>query len=117
MGAGGLVGLRLRRPELLPDGVQRPGLLRGRPADPPALNGAYVRAEQEQADYLTDLPDIYGAHGVQGAYVYEFATSDPYSPGPAGDLDMDSLGLPKSVDVGREQKESFRAPARRFGAG
>lgn len=83
-------------------------------ADPPVLDGPYVRAEQEQADYLTGLLDLYEAHGVHGAYVYEFAASKPYSPDPARDLDMGSFGLLKAVDGGWEQKESFRALARRF---
>ncbi|MEV8421907.1 abortive infection protein [Streptomyces niveus] len=83
-------------------------------ADPPVLTGAYVRSEQEQADYLTDLLDLYESHGVHGAYVYDFASSKPYSPDPARDLDMGSFGLLKAVDGGWEQKESFRAVARRF---
>ncbi|MEV0778748.1 abortive infection protein [Streptomyces sp. NPDC050428] len=86
-------------------------------ADPPVLNGPYVRAEQEQADYLTELLDLYEAHGVHGAYVYEFATSKPHSPDPARDLDMASFGLLKAVDGDWEQKEAFRAVSRRYGAG
>ncbi|MFI6079841.1 abortive infection protein [Streptomyces sp. NPDC051217] len=83
-------------------------------ADPPVLNGPHVRAEGEQADYLTDLLDLYEAHGVHGAYVYEFASSKPHSPDPARDLDMASFGLLKAVGGGWEPKESFRAVARRF---
>ncbi|WP_330172708.1 abortive infection protein [Streptomyces sp. NBC_01498] len=87
-----------------------------RSADPPVLNGDYVRSEREQADCLTELLDLYETHGVHGAYVYEFAAAKPYSPVPARDLDMASFGLLKSVDGGWEPKESFRAVAERYGA-
>ncbi|EST31915.1 hypothetical protein [Streptomyces niveus] len=83
-------------------------------ADPPVLAGACVRSEQEQADYLTDPLDVYESQGVHGAYVYDFASSKPYSPDPARDLEMGSFGLPKAVEGGWEKKEPFRVVARRF---
>ena len=62
----------------------------------PALKGLYQRNEQVQADYITDLLNIYCEEGIYGAFVFEFTEpSHPYASDPRHDLDIASYGIVK----------------------
>jgi hypothetical protein len=63
------------------------------------LNGNFVRDEEEQANYLRELLDVFAAEGMDAAFVYTFARYDlPHRDGPADDLDMASAGVVKVFD-------------------
>ncbi len=67
-------------------------------ADPPRLNGTYVRSEQEQADTITSLVRLYKEEQVHGAYVFTFIEPEmTYDPDPLYDLDMASFGIVKTL--------------------
>jgi hypothetical protein len=91
---------------------------------PRQLQGAYVRDEQVQATYLSELLDIFREEQVEGTFVFTFVMpSYPYNDDPRYDLDMASYGLVKSYanQMGRtynempwEPKESFRRLAHAY---
>ena len=63
----------------------------GRPA---RLKGEFIRDEEEQAEYIRELLEIFEAEGVDTAFVYTFARYDlPYSDDPAKDFDLASRGI------------------------
>jgi hypothetical protein len=63
-------------------------------ADPPRLDGDYVRDEQEQVRYLRDLLEVFGQEGVDAAFWFTFASYGyPPSDDPRRDLDLASYGL------------------------
>jgi hypothetical protein len=64
-------------------------------SDKPHVKDGHVRDEGTQAAYLTELIDLYAAHGVHGCFVYTFAMPDfPHHPGdPRQDLDMAGFGV------------------------
>jgi hypothetical protein len=63
------------------------------------LNGEFERDENEQANYLRELLDVFEAEGVDAAFVYTFARYDlPHRAGPHVDLDMASAGVVKVLD-------------------
>jgi hypothetical protein len=63
-------------------------------AVPVGLDGDYPRDEQEQADYLRELLDVFNAEGVDTAFVCTFASYHlPYHDDPRKDLDRASYGL------------------------
>ena len=73
-------------------------------AEPPRLNGAYVRSEQVQADTITTLIDIYEAEHIHGAYVFTFIQPElTYDPDPLYDLDMASFGIVKALPAATGQ--------------
>lgn len=73
-------------------------------ADPPRLNGEYVRSEQVQADTITSLLAIYEAEQVHGAYVFTFIEPEmTYDPDPLYDLDMASFGIVKALPAATGQ--------------
>lgn len=89
------------------------GVLRGRtdltvPSD-------LVRDEQEQADYLTDLLDVFDRAGVDGTFVWGFSepaltTSDE----PGRDLDLASYGVVAARPDGTwTRKRAYHALAQR----
>ena len=90
-------------------------------ADPPRLDGDYVRDETEQVRYLTELNEIFAAQGVDLAFWFTFAGYRLVSgPGPRGDLDLASYGVVKMLPggppagyqgLGWEPKLAFRALA------
>lgn len=84
-------------------------------ADPPRIRGDFARDESVQADYLTDLIDLYDSEGVHGCFAFTYAM-----PGfsrhddPALDLDKAGFGL-VVVDGGDlYRKQAFDAVADRF---
>lgn len=94
--------------------------------EPPTIPEGYVRSEQEQADDLLAMLDIFEAEGARGAFVFTFIEPDyPYSPDPVHDLDMASYGVVKAFppDSGQgydetgywEPKLAFHAIAERYG--
>lgn len=73
-------------------------------ADPPRLNGEYVRSEQVQADTITSLLEIYETEQVHGAYVFLFIQPElTYDPDPLYDLDMASFGIVKALPAATGQ--------------
>jgi hypothetical protein len=70
-------------------------------AIPVRLDGDYVRDEQEQATYLTELLDVFTAEGVDAAFACTFVCYGlPYRPNPREDLDMASWGVVKVLEDG-----------------
>ena len=87
-------------------------------ADPPRVRDGHVREEQTQAAYLTELIDLYAAHGVHGCFVFTFAMRDfPHHADPRHDLDMAGFGVVKVPPADRsrwEPKAAFHAVAQRY---
>jgi hypothetical protein len=70
-------------------------------ARPLRLKSEYVRDENEQARYITELLDIFSAEGVDSVFVYTFARYDLANrSGSHEDFDMASAGLVKVLDEG-----------------
>ncbi|MGW7368856.1 abortive infection protein [Streptomyces sp. NPDC054841] len=93
--------------------------------EPAVVKDGYVRNEQEQADEIGELLDLYAAERVHGAFVYNFIAPDsPYSPQRRHDLDIASFALAKTFPTGTRRgyaetgqwdpKRSFHTVARRF---
>ncbi|SFN06343.1 abortive infection protein [Actinomadura madurae] len=93
--------------------------------NPPVVPPGYVRDEQEQARYISELLDLYEAERLHGAFAYNFIDPGaPYSPDPGQDLDMAGFSLvkvlPPDSGLGYEQtghfapKLAFRTLARRY---
>jgi hypothetical protein len=91
-------------------------------ADPPQLDGDYVRDEAEQVRYMQELHAIFGAEGVDLAFWFTFAGYGMVNrPGqPRADLDLASYGVVKMLEAGPpaghqglgwEPKAAFRALA------
>lgn len=89
------------------------GVLRGRTAA--TVPKGLIRDEQEQADYLTDLLDIFDRAGVDGTFVWGFSepaltTSDK----PGRDLDLASYGVVTAYADGTwTPKRAYHALAQR----
>lgn len=86
-------------------------------ADPPRLNGDYVRDEEEQARYLREMLAVFDEEGVDTAFWFTFAGYEfPHHPDPRLDLDLASYGVCKVMPDGSlAPKRSFHAMARAFG--
>jgi hypothetical protein len=90
-------------------------------ADPPALDGDYVRDESEQVTYLRELTEIFEAEGVDLAFWFTFAGYHLVrDPDPHHDLDLASYGVVSMVPggpgsgyqgLGWEPRLAFRALA------
>jgi hypothetical protein len=89
-------------------------------ADPPRLDGDYVRDEGEQVRYLTELLEVFSGAGVDSAFWFTFAGfwmrrhDDPRR-----DLDLASYGVVAILDddgADWQPKESFHALAAAYGA-
>jgi hypothetical protein len=96
-----------------------------RSADPPRLDGEYLRDEQEQVRYLLEMLPVLEAGGVDTAFWFSFAGYElPHRPqDPPHDLDVSSYGLVAvldGTDGGRypettwEPKAAFDAVARLY---
>ncbi|WP_329122817.1 hypothetical protein [Streptomyces sp. NBC_01465] len=95
-------------------------------AQPPALNGDYVRDESEQSRYLDELLTVFEEEGLDAAFWFTFAGyGSVHRPGdPRHDLDMATYGVVKMLDAGGkgtaypdmnwEPKEVFRTMAERY---
>jgi hypothetical protein len=90
-----------------------------RAADPPRLRGTFERSEQEQAAELDQMLDLLTAAGVDGAFVFTFATwINPYAEDPRYDLDMAAYGIVAcGPDGSWRPKRGFELVARRYAAG
>jgi hypothetical protein len=95
-------------------------------ARPVRLKGEYTRDEGEQARYLMELLNIFGAEGVDNVFVYTFARYDLADRSASNDdFDMASAGLVRVLDEGRrghcypdmlwEPKAAFNALAEYYG--
>jgi hypothetical protein len=70
-------------------------------ADPPRLDGDYVRHEAEQVRYARELRAIFEDEGVDLAFWFTFAGySLPHHADPRRDLDMASYGVVKMLEAG-----------------
>jgi hypothetical protein len=90
-----------------------------RDADPPRLDGDYVRDEQEQVRYLRELLDVFEAEGVDGAFWFTFAGFGlPHDPAdPVHDLDMAPYGVVAMAPDGTPHpKAAFHALAAAYAA-
>ena len=91
-------------------------------ADPPRLDGDYVRDEAEQVRYLEELNAVFAEEGVDLAFWFTFAGYGlVHDPDPRRDLDMASYGVVKMLPggpgtgyqgLGWEPKLAFGALAR-----
>jgi hypothetical protein len=69
-------------------------------ARPVQLKGKYVRDENEQARYITELLDVFSTEGVDSVFVYTFARYDLANRSVSQeDFDMASPGLVKVLDT------------------
>jgi hypothetical protein len=90
------------------------GVLRGRTEL--SVPKKLVRDEQEQADYLTDLLDVFDRTGVHGTFIWGFSepaliTSDE----PGRDLDLASYGIVAAHPDGTwTPKRAYHAIAERY---
>jgi hypothetical protein len=70
-------------------------------ADPPRLDGDYVRDEAEQVRYLEELNAVFADEGVDIAFWFTFAVYPfVHDPDPRRDLDMASYGVVKMLPGG-----------------
>jgi hypothetical protein len=70
------------------------------------LNGTYVRDEDEQANYLLELLEIFETEKVDAAFVNTFARYDlPHREDPVKDLDIASGGVVKVYE--NKQGETY----------
>jgi hypothetical protein len=88
-------------------------------SDQPHVRDGHVRDEGTQANYLTELIDLYAAHGVHGCFVFTFAMPGfPHHPDdPRRDLDMAGFGVVKvrPDDVWTwDPKQALHEVARRY---
>ena len=91
--------------------------------EPPVVDGDYVRSEDEQVSYFTELYDVFEENGFDSAFWFTFATyqarhdpSDPHR-----DLDLAAYGTvkmtgPDTPELNWEPKKVFRAIAERYAA-
>jgi hypothetical protein len=91
-----------------------------RGADPPRLDGEYLRDEQEQVRYLREVLPVLEAEGVDTAFWFSFAGYElPHRPqDPAHDLDVSSYGLVAVLDgaAGARYPETSWEPKAAFDA-
>jgi hypothetical protein len=84
-------------------------------ADPPRLDGDYVRDEGEQVRYLSESLEAFSRAGVDSAFWFSFAGFTlPWHQDPRRDLDLASYGVVAILDDNGSRwrrKESFRALA------
>jgi hypothetical protein len=88
---------------------------------PPVIKAGYVRDEQEQADHLTNMLQVFQAEGMVGASPYDFISpGSPHVADPRHDLDIASFSLCKVIRKNQadeaspyrwEPKKSFHAVA------
>jgi hypothetical protein len=93
---------------------------------PLRLDGEYTRDEIGQANYLTEVLDVFETEGVDSTFVFLFALENfPHRPGgdPRDDLDLASPSIVRSLENGRgdtypdmrwEPKAAFIAVAEHY---
>jgi hypothetical protein len=82
-------------------------------ARPVRMTRPLVRDEQEQADYIRELLDVYDEGGVDAAFVNTFARRDlPTSSDPDRDFDKASYGIVKILAPGAERFNERRPRVR-----
>ncbi|MFC9995334.1 hypothetical protein [Nocardia sp. NPDC127526] len=82
-------------------------------ADPPYIEGDYIRDEEEPARYMRELFRFFEEESVDTAFWYTFAGYTlPHDPDPHFDLDLASFGVCKVMSDGTlTPKRAFRALA------
>jgi hypothetical protein len=92
-------------------------------AEPPVIDGDFVRSEDEQVEYFTELFDVFEQAGLDSAFWFTFATyqarHDPEDP--HKDLDLAAYGTvrmtgPDTPELNWEPKKVFHAIAERYAA-
>lgn len=96
----------------------------GKLARPARIKGHYVRDEEEQAQYLRELLDVFEEEGVDNVFVYTFARYDlPHRGASHEDFDLASKGVVKVLegdcgerypDMPWEPKAAFTALSLRY---
>lgn len=87
--------------------------------DPPVIKDGYVRDEQEQADHLTNMLQVFEAEGMLGASPYDFISpGSPHVPDPRYDVDIASFSLCKVIRENQaDEASSYRwEPKKSFDA-
>lgn len=86
--------------------------------DPPRFAGTFHRDEELQAREVADMLRLLDGAGVEGAFVFTFATPAlTHSEDPRYDLDLASYALVRTApDGGWQPKAAYRAVAARYGA-
>ncbi|MFL6113531.1 MAG: hypothetical protein ACJ786_19535 [Catenulispora sp.] len=91
--------------------------------EPPVIDGDYVRSEDEQVGYFTELFDVFEDAGFDSAFWFTFATfAAPHDPDDAHkDGDLASYGVvkmtgPDTPELNWEPKKVFHAIAERYAA-
>jgi hypothetical protein len=79
-------------------------------ARPARLRGDYVRDEDEQASYLSELLEVFESERVDNAFVYTFARYDlPHRSNAGEDFDLASRGIVKVLE-GESSSDVRRYP-------
>ncbi|GAA2036708.1 hypothetical protein GCM10009839_42150 [Catenulispora yoronensis] len=91
--------------------------------DPPVVAGDYLRSEDEQVSYFSELYDVFEETGFDSAFWFTFATYQArYDAGdPRKDLDLAAYGTvrmtgPDTPELNWEPKKVFHAIAERYAA-
>jgi hypothetical protein len=90
------------------------------------IKGGFLRSEDTQAHYLTELLDMFLQEPIEGSFVFNFASYNlPTDENPEFDLDMASYGIVKVLpdgakgatyqDMPWEPKKAFRIVAEQYG--
>ena len=90
------------------------------------IKGGFLRSEDTQARYLTELLDMFLQEPIEGSFVFNFASYNlPTDENPEFDLDMASYGIVKVLPDGEkgatyqdmpwEPKKAFRMVAEQYG--
>ena len=90
------------------------------------IKGGFLRSEDTQARYLTELLDMFLQEPIEGSFVFNFASYNlPTDEDPEFDLDMASYGIVKVLPDGEkgatyqdmpwEPKKAFRMVAEQYG--
>ena len=90
------------------------------------IKGGFLRSEDTQAQYLTELLDMFLQEPIEGSFVFNFASYNlPTDENREFDLDMASYGIVKVLPEGEkgatyqdmpwEPKKAFRIVAEQYG--
>ncbi len=83
----------------------------GADGQPKRLKTPLLRDEAEQAAYLLEVLEVFGAEGVDAAFIYTFARRDlPHTGAPDTDLDVVSCGVVAVLDSEGGRPERHRYP-------
>ncbi len=68
-----------------------------------SIRGRFVRSEETQSRYLSELLTLFMEEPIEAAFVFQFASDNlPADDDPGSDLDLASYGIVKVLPEGRE---------------